>query len=149
MNVIGGPPASPFAADGESVTPTCGSTTVTDVEPLVEPPWTANTTELFSPCPRRVARRRRVTTAVYVTTIVWVWVVSRLELVIVPKSSVTDPPPAPTVAADSTPANPPACDVPSAGDAVMESRLTTASPAGRVSVRVAVLVTPSGTVTVT
>ena len=85
----------------------------------------------------------------YVTTIVWVWVESRLELVIVPKSSVTDPPPRRRPPPTSTPAKPPACDVPSAGDAVMESRLTTASPAGRVSVRVAVLVTPSGTVTVT
>ena len=89
------------------------------------------------------------TTAVYVTTIVWVSNVFRFEFVSVPKLSVTEPPPPPTVPDESTPANPPACEVLNVGDAAIASRLTMARPDGRVSVSVVVFITPSGTFTVT
>ena len=148
VNVTGGPLASPFAADRVSVTPTRGSTTVTEVDAPVDPPCTAKTTALLKPVPAVFPATLR-TTAVYVTTIVWVSNVFRFEFVSVPKLSVTEPPPPPTAAAESTPANPPACDVLNVGDAAIESRLTMARPEGRVSVRTALFVVPSGMVNVT
>ena len=111
------------------MTPTCGSTTVTDVEAFVEPPCTANTTELLSTFPVVLPETFR-TTAVYVTTMVSVWVVSRLELVSVPKFSDKDPPLPPTVGDEKTPPNPPACDVLRLGDSVRPSRLRIARPGG-------------------